>query len=152
MTLALCIRTDVHVYTQSQAEKVAPDPTHPRPSVRMSRFCVLVSLGLGRYIVTVTHTQRVFGRNRGHFIYTWLPLSVYIHMYMYTHSHRWRRWIQLQLTLDPRRACSRFCVLVSLGLGHYVVTATHTQGSFGRNRDLLLCTWLSLYIHTHMYM
>ena len=70
VTLALCIRTDVHEFKQSHSEKEAPAPAHPRPWGRMSRFCILVSLGLGRYVVTATHTHRFFGRNRGHFIYT----------------------------------------------------------------------------------
>ena len=96
------------------------------------------------------HTQQVYGRNRGHFIYTLLPLSVYIYMYVYTHSHRRKRWLQLQLTLDRRRAGSRFCVLVSLGLGHYVVTATHTQGR-GPSGEIGTCCYTrdSLYIYTH---
>jgi hypothetical protein len=117
-------------------------------------------------------------RNRVHFIYTWLPLSVYkdldstfrpirvdhteffqvaikthqfnIHVRVYTQSQAKK---VATGPAHPRPSEIRQRVLRASKFRSWSLRSdsyTHTgEGSFGRNRDMLLYTWLSLYTHTH---
>jgi len=106
----------------------------------LATSCVLRSLGLDRYVVVDTHTQWVFGRNRGHFMYTWLSLSTY------TYNKAFQRSVFSLAGTGSSRWIGSPVLVLAAGVAQRLITGgllkelptTHCSLSFLTNENCLL--------------